>query len=210
LLKNAFVISVAEAYPQPNNMKTIDVKGSDGGRAWFAVQAKTTHEKRVASLLGYQDYECFLPLYTCRRRWSDRIKQVELALFPGYVFCRFDYQRRGPILRTPSVTGIVGMGGRPAPIDPDEIEAIDRATRSGMGMRPHPFLQVGQYVRIDGGSLDGLEGMIADTSRRKRLVISVTLLQRSVSVDIDSGCVTPIRAPRTQVVGMKPVWLPVS
>src|SRR5262249_52667076 len=127
---------------------------SNDGRAWFAVQAKTTHEKRVASLLSYQNYECFLPLYNCRRRWSDRIKQVELALFPGYVFSRFDYQLRGPILRTPSVTGIVGMGGKPVAIDPDEIAAIKRAARSGMSMRPHPFLQVGQYVRIEGGSLD--------------------------------------------------------
>src|SRR5262249_10833473 len=106
---------MAEAYSQPNNMEKIDLKESDDGRAWFAVQAKTTHEKRVAAFLSYQNYECFLPLYTCRRRWSDRIKQVELALFPGYVFCRFDYQMRGPILKTPSVTGIVGIGGKPAP-----------------------------------------------------------------------------------------------
>src|SRR5262245_53149715 len=183
---------------------------SNAGRAWFAVQAKTTHEKRVASLLSYQNYECFLPLYTCRRRWSDRIKQVEIALFPGYVFCRFDHHLRGPILRTPSVTGIVGIGGKPASIDSGEIAAIERATRSGMSVRPHPFLQVGQHVRIEGGSLGGLEGLIVDTSRRNRLVISVTLLQRSVAVDIDSGCVTPIQVPRTQPIGMNPAWSPLS
>src|SRR5262249_27136313 len=154
------------------------------------------------SLLSYQNYECFLPLYTSRRRWSDRIKQVELALFPGYVFCRFEHQLRGPILRTPSVTGIVGVGGKPAAIDSAEIAAIDLAARSGVSMRPHPFLQAGQYVRIEGGSLDGLEGIIVDMSRRNRLVISVSLLRRSVAVDIDSGCVTPIQAPRTQSIGM--------
>jgi transcription antitermination factor NusG len=209
LLKNAFVNSMAEAYPLPGKMETNSQKVLDDGRAWFAVQAKTTHEKRVASLLSYQNYECFLPLYTCRRRWSDRIKQVELALFPGYVFCRFDHHLRGPILRTPSVTGVVGIGGKPAPIDPAEIAAIERAASSGLGVRPHPFLQVGQHVRIEGGALDGLEGLIVDTSRRNRLVISVTLLQRSVSVDIDSGCVAPIHLSRTQPIGMKPAWLPV-
>jgi transcription antitermination factor NusG len=201
---------MAEAYPRANSVEKSTQHESNHGLAWFAVQAKTTHEKRVASLLGYQNYECFLPLYTCRRRWSDRIKQVELALFPGYVFCRFDHHLRGLILRTPSVTGVVGIGGKPAPIDPAEIAAMERAARSGRGMRPHPFLQVGQHVRIEGGSLDGLEGLIVDTSRRNRLVISVTLLRRSVSVDIDSLCVTPIQAPRPQPIGMKPAWLPLS
>src|SRR5262249_40832938 len=120
------------------------------------------------------------------------------------------YPLRGPILKTPSVTGIVGIGGRPAPIDPDEIAAIERAIRSGFGMRPHPFLQVGQYVRIEGGSLDGLEGIIVNAARRNRLVVSGTLLQRSVAVDIDSCCVAPTRAPHTQRTRMKPAWLPLS
>ena|SRR5439155_12205334 len=180
------------------------------GRAWFAVQARTTHEKRVVSLLNYQNYECFLPLYTCRRRWSDRIKEVELPLFPGYVFCRFEAPLRGRILKTPSVTGIVGIGGRPVPIDDDEIAALELANRSGAGMRPHPFLQTGQYVRIEGGSLEGLEGIILDMRRRNRLIVSVTLLQRSVAVEIDSAWVTPIQAPRNRAVSMRALWSPVS
>jgi len=178
--------------------------------AWFAVQAKTTHEKRVASLLSYQDYKCFLPVYTARRRWSDRIKEVELPLFPGYVFCNFNVHARGPILKTPSVTGIVGIGGKPVAIDDAEIDALERINRSGLGLCPHPFLQVGQRVCIEGGSLDGLEGIILDAKTRNRLIVSVSLLQRSVAVEIDSAWVKPIQSPANRAACMKPVWSPAS
>jgi transcriptional antiterminator NusG len=205
------VTSMAVACHDRTSMTESNVltAGADS-RAWFAVQAKTTHEKRVASLLSYQEYECFLPVYTCRRRWSDRIKEVELPLFPGYVFCRFDVHARGPILKTPSVNGIVGIGGRPAAIDDAEIAAIQLVNRSGLGMRPHPFLQAGQRVRIEGGSLDGVEGIIEDIRRRNRLIVSVSLLQRSVAVEIDSAWVTPIQSPANRAAAMKPIWSPVS
>src|SRR5947199_1932602 len=168
------------------------------GLPWFAVQVKSTHEKRVTSLLQYQTYECFLPLYTSRRRWSDRIKRVELPLFPGYVFSRFTPVDRIPILKTPSVISIVGIGATPAPVDECEIAAIQRAVASGSGLSPHPFLQIGQRVRINGGSLDGLEGIIADVRKRDRLILSVTMLQRSVAVEIDSAWATPIHMSKAQ------------
>jgi transcription antitermination factor NusG len=183
---------------------------TDDGRSWFAVRTKTTHEKRVASLLGYQEYECFLPVYTSRRRWSDRIKEVELPLFPGYVFCRLDIHARGPVLMTPSVMDIAGIAGKPIAIDDDEIGAIQRIHRSGLGAAPHPFLRAGQTVRIEGGSLDGLEGIIIeDARRRNRLVVSVTLLQRSVAVEIDNAWVTPISSTARSLTS-KPVWSPAS
>ena len=182
---------------------------TDEGRSWFAVHTRTTHEKRVGSLLGYQNYECLLPLYTARRRWSDRIKEVELPLFPGYVFCRFELHTRQPILKTPSVLGIVGVAGKCIPIDDSEIAAIQRVNRSGLGMSPHPFLQIGQRVRIEGGSLDGLEGIVEDAKKRNRLIVSVSLLQRSVAVEIDSAWVTPISAPAKRALSTKPVWSPV-
>src|SRR2546428_14057514 len=128
---------------------------------WFAIQVKSTHEKRVTSLLQYQTYECFLPLYTSRRRWSDRIKSVELPLFPGYVFSRFTPAARIPILKTPSVISIVGIGATPTPIDEREIAAIQRAVASGFGLSPHPFLQVGHRVRINGGFLCWPQGIIS-------------------------------------------------
>ena len=188
----------------------LDRLTQNDGPAWFAVQARTTHEKRVASLLSYREVKCFLPLYTVRRRWSDRIKEVELPLFPGYVFCNFDTQARAQILRTPSVTGIVGIGGKPIPIDDSEISALERIHQSGFGLSPHPFLQVGQRVRIDGGSLEGLEGIIVDTKTRNRLVLSVSLLQRSVAVEIDSAWVQPIQSPAGRTTSAQPLWSPAS
>src|SRR5436190_7908574 len=168
------------------------------GLPWFAVQVKSTHEKRVTSLLQYQTYEFFLPHYTSRSRWSDRIKRVELPLFPGYVFTRFTAVDRIPILKTPSVISIVGIGAIPTHIDESEIAAIQRAVASGFGLSPHPFLQVGQRVRINGGSLCGLEGLIADVRKRDHLILSVTLLQRSVAVEIDSAWATPIHTSRAE------------
>jgi transcription antitermination factor NusG len=180
------------------------------GHPWYAVRARTTQEKRVASLLDYQQYQCFLPLYKTRRRWSDRIKEVELPLFPGYVFCRFDVHARGPILKTPSVLGIAGIAGRATPLEDHEIVAIQRIHGSGLGVSPHPFLRAGQRVRLEGGSMDGLEGIIEDTGRRNRLIVSVSLLQRSVAVEIDSGWVTPISTSAVHVMCRKPLWSPVS
>src|SRR5438093_11350504 len=105
-------------------MKSGEIRKASDGLPWFAVQVKSTHEKRVTSLLQYQTYVCFLPLYTSRRRWSDRIKSVELPLFPGYVFTRFTPPARLPLLTTPRVISIVGIGAIPTPIDECEIAAI--------------------------------------------------------------------------------------
>jgi transcription antitermination factor NusG len=161
---------------------------------WFAVQVKTTHEKRVASLLEQRGYERFLPCYLDRRRWSDRIKEVEQPLFPGYVFCRFAPEGRLGVLKTDGVYRVVSIGSQPAPIDEDEIRAIQQAVESGLATRPHPYLAAGQQVRIEGGPLKGVVARVSDNRRRDRLVLSVTLLQRSLSVEIDSAWVSPIPA----------------
>jgi transcriptional antiterminator NusG len=166
---------------------------------WFAIQVKTTHEKRVTGHLEWQGHEWFLPLYSCRRRWSDRVKQVELPLFPGYVFCRFAPADRVPILKIPSVMQIVGIGYTPTPIDDAEMATIQRVVKAGVGVSPHPYLQVGRRVQIASGSLYGLEGIIADVRRRDRLILSVSLLQRSIAVEIDSACVVPIHTSKKKV-----------
>src|SRR5438128_11116878 len=104
-------------------MMSGEIGKAPDGLLWFAIQVKSTHENRVTSLLQYQTYECFLPLYTSRRRWSDRIKRVELPLFPGYVFTRFTAVARIPILKTPSVIWNVGLGATPTPIDASQLTA---------------------------------------------------------------------------------------
>jgi transcription antitermination factor NusG len=164
--------------------------------SWFAVQVKTRRESAVATILGGKGYEAFLPTYKSRRRWSDRIKELELPLFPGYLFCRFNAQNRLPILTTPGVVQIVGIGRNPMPLEESEIAAIQVVVRSGLSREPWPFLQVGGRVRIEGGPLYGLEGIVLAFKGRNRLVLSVTLLQRSVAVEIDGDWASSVPRPR--------------
>lgn len=157
--------------------------------SWFALQVRTRHEAGVASFLEGKGYEFFLPTYTCRRRWSDRIKEVETPLFPGYLFCRFDPRERLPILKTPGVIQVVGYNRLPVPIEESEVQAIQALVASGLPRHPWPFLAVGDRVRIESGPLRGHEGLLLDFKGNHRLVLSVSLLQRSVAVEIDATSV---------------------
>lgn len=159
---------------------------------WFALLVKSQHEKSVASALHGKGYEQFLPLYNVSRRWSDRIKQLALPLFPGYVFCRFDMNKRLGILITPGVLQVVGAGKVPIPVNDSEIEAIRSIVQSGLQAEPWPFLRVGQRVRIERGSLEGVEGILVAIKKTHRLIVSVTLLQRSVAVELDQDWATPL------------------
>lgn len=165
------------------------------GVAWYALQVRTTHERRVAQLLDQKGYEHFLPVYKVRRRWSDRIKEVDQPLFPGYLFCRFSAQTRTPILKTEGVKRVVGIGCVPMAIDEPEILAIQRAVGSGLDVRPHAWLTAGQRVRIESGPFEGVEGLVVEFRTRHRLVLAVSLLQRAISVEIDSAWVTPVSSP---------------
>jgi len=165
---------------------------------WFALQVRARHETGVASFLEAKGYEQFVPLYKCRKRWSDRIKVMEAPLFPGYLFCRFDPQYRLPILKTPGVMQIVGYNRVPTPIDESEINAIQTLIGSGLPTQPWPFLTVGDRVRIESGSLCGLEGIVVKLKQNHRLVVSITLLRRSVAVEIDSALVEPFSASSIQ------------
>jgi transcription antitermination factor NusG len=159
---------------------------------WFALQVRSRTEIGVENYLQSYGFECFLPLYTCRKRWSDRIKEVEAPLFPGYLFCRFNSQDRLPILKTPGVIQIVGCNRVPIPVDHREISAIQRLIGSGVPNQPWPFLAVGDRVSIQSGPLRGLEGILTDFKGNYRLILSVSLLQRSVAVEIDSAFVSSL------------------
>jgi transcription antitermination factor NusG len=159
---------------------------------WFALQVRARHENGVATYLQGKGYEWFLPLYKRRKRWSDRIKETEAPLFPGYLFCRFNPQDRLPILTTPGVTQIVGYNRIPVPVDETEINAIRRLVSSGVPNQPCAFFQVGSTVRIETGALRGLEGILLELKGKRRLVLSISLLQRSVAVEIDSEAVSPV------------------
>ncbi|HWQ52164.1 MAG TPA: UpxY family transcription antiterminator [Bryobacteraceae bacterium] len=160
---------------------------------WFAVFTQTLREQYVASLLRNKGYTAFVPLYKVSRRWSDRLKEVDFPLFPAYLFCQLDPDDRMPILSTPGVKGIVGIGKVPTPVCDSEVEAIRTIVASGQGGVPWNFLQTGVSVRVDGGPLRGLEGILVQIKSQYRVIVSVTLLQRSVAVEVDLEWVRPIR-----------------
>jgi transcription antitermination factor NusG len=160
---------------------------------WYALKVRPRCEGMSAQVLQGKGYELFLPTYKSRRQWSDRIKTVELPLFPGYFFCRFDLRTRLPILTTPGVHSIVGIGKTPEPIDLAEIESIRAIVKAGVAYDPHPYINVGQTVRIEHGSLMGLTGLVTEVRKELRLILSVSLLMRSVSVEIDRSWVGPVQ-----------------
>lgn len=156
---------------------------------WFALQVRARQEAGVAQFLQSKGYTWFLPSYKCRKRLCDRIKVTEEPLFPGYLFCRFEPQKRLPILTTPGVIQIVGYNRIPVPIEDSEISALQMLVRSGLPNQPWPFVRVGDQVQIESGPLRGVEGILVAVKAGHRLVLSVTLLQRSVAVEIDSALV---------------------
>jgi transcription antitermination factor NusG len=153
---------------------------------WYAVYTHAHHEKRVACQLQRRSIEHFLPLYRSVRRWSDRRVQIDLPLFPGYVFVRLALCDRLDVLKIPSVVRLVGFNGIPTALPDQEMEIL----RSGLSQRlraaPHPFLTIGRRVRIKSGSLQGLEGVLLRRKSNLRVILSVALIQRSIALDIDS------------------------
>jgi transcription antitermination factor NusG len=179
-------------------METVAITGGNGTiepqvseYPWFALQTRFRYEGFVARHLRGRGFAPFLPVYKCRRRWSDRAKEIELPLFPGYLFCRFDPHQRLPILSTPGLLQVVGTGKTPTPVEESQIAAVEQIVKSGLPRQPWPFLKAGQSVRINNGPLSGLEGVLLSFKGSERLVVSVNLLQRSVAVDLDRAWVVP-------------------
>jgi transcription antitermination factor NusG len=163
---------------------------------WFAIMARTGREKSSTLLLENLGYECLLPVSKYSRHWSDRIKEVEIPLFPGYLFCRMDPHNRLPVLMTPGVIQIVGVGKTPVPVEEEEIAAIQRVVKNGISTMPWPYLQIGHVARIEEGPLRGMTGIIVRIKSGMKLVLSVSLLQRSVAVEIDRSWVSGMHPAR--------------
>jgi transcription antitermination factor NusG len=159
---------------------------------WYAVRTRSNREQTAAHMIGSLGHEHFVPTYLTRRQWSDRVVTVAAPLFPGYVFCRFAAERRLPIISTPGVVSIVGCGNKPAAIEDAEITAIQKILNSKSAFERCPFLQEGQRVRIKQGSMAGVEGILLKRKVNWRIVVSVSLLQRSISVEVDHECLEPI------------------
>jgi transcription antitermination factor NusG len=157
--------------------------------SWYALTVKPQHEFKVAQGLGTLNDEGtpgFVPVYKEKRVWSDRVKILDVPLFTGYVFARFNHASdRGRVVRIPGVRSIVGFGGVPAPLREEEIEDIRKLVTSGYPLQPWPFMKVGQRVRVDHGPLRGVEGIIHSQKDTWQMVVSLDILMRSVAVTLD-------------------------
>jgi transcription antitermination factor NusG len=152
---------------------------------WHALYVRSRHEKSVRAQLDAKSQDVFLPLYSSNHRWADRLKTVHLPLFPGYVFCRFDVNKRSSVLATSGVIDVVRTGPHPAAIDPSIIEAIRRVVDSPLQVEPYSDLVAGEKIIMNEGPLKGLTGTLMQVRKGLRLVISIELLRRSVLVEID-------------------------
>ena len=164
-----------------------------GPERWYAVRVKSNRENVVAASLAGKGLDRFLPTYSVRRQWSDRLIEIQVPLFKGYVFCFLDAVERMPVLTIPGVIELVGVAKAPIPVDDLEIEALQTIARNGLPTAPWPFLEAGQKVRIERGPLKDIEGLLIEVKNRFRLIVSISLLQRSVAVEVDRESVTPLR-----------------
>lgn len=166
---------------------------------WFALQTKPRNEKQVERLLTNKGYECCLPIYRQKRRWSDRVIEIDLPLFPMYIFCRFSPSAVGKAISTPGVTRIVGFGGQYAEVEFEEIKALQLLGQSDLLREPWAYIPYGSLVQVETGPLTGAQGIVCSSEDKRRLVISVTLLQRSVAVQLDEKTmVTVIEGPKRE------------
>ncbi len=178
------------------------------GNRWYALQLRTRWESSTASILSGKGYQTFLPTSKTLKRGGGRCREQEAPLFPGYLFCRFDVHNRLPILVTPGVISVVGRGRIPVPIEDSEIEAIQKAVCTGFGVEPCPYVEVGQLVRIEGGALSGIEGILTGVKGTRRIVLSVSLLRRSVVLEIDRSevrAIEPAAVSEEREVRIRPV-----
>lgn len=192
------------------NNSTVD---SNLKLAWYALQVRSRKESYVASHLLGQGFECLLPTYKSIRQWSDRKKELEQPLFPGYLFCRFDFQYRRPLITIPGVLQILGNGRVAIPVSDDEINGLRLAVSSGMAKQPWPYLEVGQRVRVNYGTLSGLEGILVNVKGNHRVVLSVTLLQRSVAMEVETSWLSIVKEePRENMAQriLRPIHVPVG
>lgn len=172
--------ALAEEYSQP------DLPDRLATVCWYAAYTSANHEKTVAAELGRRNTESFLPLYSSVRRWKDRRMQLDLPLFPGYVFVHMALRDRIRVLQVPGVARLVGFGGLPVALPDDQVDALRTGLKGQLHAEPHPYLLVGRRVRIVRGPLQGAEGILVRKKGVFRFVLSLELIARSVAVEVDA------------------------
>jgi transcription antitermination factor NusG len=159
---------------------------------WYALRTKSRHEKLVRDRLANQGIEPLLPTVKRLSQWKDRKKEIEVPLFAGYCFVRFNSEQKLPVLKTIGVVEIVGGGQRPEPIPDEEISAIQMLMTSVLPYDPHPYLQEGMKVEVIRGPLQGVRGILLRKEKRHRLVLGVRLIQQAAAVEINVADVVPV------------------
>ncbi len=170
-------------------------------RAWFALQVKCRYEKFTANVVSQKGFEVFAPTYATETKQRIHKQELELPLFPGYVFARFEAVRRLPILTTPGVYAIVGYGKTPVSIPDSEVLAIRNATTAQMKVEPCSYLNVGTAVRITKGPLIDREGILLENRSGCYVVLSVSTIERSVRVHVRREDVTPLDKQPSSITG---------
>jgi transcription antitermination factor NusG len=163
---------------------------------WYALYTYPRHEKAVADQLESKAVEAFLPTLTTESRWKDRRVRIQTPVFPGYVFARISPGQRSKVLNAPGVIRMLSFNGTPVPIDDSEIEAVKLCLERGAALKPHPFLEVGDRVRVRSGMLEGLEGLISRCKNERRLIVPITLINQSVAIEIDVQLLEPLSGNR--------------
>jgi transcriptional antiterminator NusG len=163
-------------------------------RCWYAVYTVVRHEKAADSALKQKQIETFLPLREITSQWKDRKKRVLLPLFPGYLFVNTTLDYKLNILNTPGIVRILGISGTPAPIPEDQIDSIRKLLESKVPFDPHPYLKEGEMVIVTHGPLQGIVGRILERRGLNKLILSVDLIKRAISVEVDIGMVEPIES----------------
>jgi transcription elongation factor/antiterminator RfaH len=161
---------------------------------WFAVYVRSRHEGRVELHLNNREIECLLPKYTETRRWSDRKVEIELPLFPGYLFVhlRRSLETMLRVVEVPGVITIVGRGSSPEALEDAEIEVLRKATMNPHAAKPHKFMKAGDKVTVTSGPLKGAEGFLVREKGKSRVVLQIGTIQRSMSVEVDMDAVAPV------------------
>jgi transcription antitermination factor NusG len=159
--------------------------------SWHAAYTHARHEKKVAQQLQERGIEHFLPVYHSVRQWKDRRKELDLVLFPGYVFVRIALPQRLRVLQLPGVVRFVQFSGQPAALSQDDIEALRNGLSQGLHVEHHPYLTIGRRVRVTHGPLSGARGILLRVKNNWRIVISIDAIMRSVAVEVDEADVVP-------------------
>src|ERR1700730_15275437 len=160
---------------------------------WYAAHTRANHEKRLAEQFAERSVEHFLPLYESERRWKDRRLTLQLPLFPGYILVRLPLRERMRVLQIPGVARLVGFNGSPVPLPDAEIDALREKLNRRVRAEPHPYLQAGRRVRVKTGPLEGFEGILVRRKHKYRIVVSISLIMRSIAVEVDLADVEPAR-----------------